>query len=140
MRIGQTVPGQAVDLFGGPTQLRTEQSNACLASWPSIGLTIRFFTFASDPCATGVALAVTITNQSAWRTALGLRVGHSVTRLRALYPQARLHTRATGGWDGYWLVTRNACKQPDWAYPALLARVRRGHVSAFVVSGSACTP
>lgn len=123
-----------------PTLLRTDQSNSCLASWPRIGLTIRFFTFDSDPCGTGVALAVTITSHSAWRTAVGLRVGDGVARLRALYPQARLHTRLTGGWDGYWLVTRNACKQPGWAYPALLARVQHARVSALVVSGSLCAP
>jgi hypothetical protein len=77
---------------------------------------------------------LTITNRVHWRTGLGLRVGDSVGRVKALYPKAKLH--APGGW---WLVARKSCKETGaQPYPGLLARVRNGRVTALVVSAGVC--
>jgi hypothetical protein len=80
---------------------------------------------------------VTVTGRAAWRTALGLRVGDAVARLRSLYPHARLKGQ---GFDrGYWLVTRQICAEVGGgSYPGLLARVRSGRVSALVAGISIC--
>ena len=83
-------------------------------------------------------LRATVTSRGAWRTAVGLRVGDGVGRLKRLYPRAR-YRRGPGGSTGYWLVTRRTCelggRQP---YPGLLARVRDGRVAALVAGTTAC--
>ena len=85
-----------------------------------------------------MALIVTVTGRTAWRTAVGLRVGDSAARLRSLYPRARLRTGFAGD-SGYWLVTRQMCAEVGGgAYPGLLARMQNGRVSALVARSSVC--
>jgi hypothetical protein len=103
-----------------------------------VRLVVLFFTFEGKPCAKGVALIVTVTGRSAWRTAVGLRVGDPVGRLRALYPRARLRNGFAGD-SGYWLVTRQICAEVGGGvYPGLLARIQRGRVSALVARIAVC--
>jgi hypothetical protein len=98
---------------------------------------VEFFTFEDKPCTNGVALIVTVTGRAAWRTAVGLRVGDTAARVRALYPRARL--RGAGTDRGYWLVTRQICAEVGGGqYPGLLARMKSGHVLALVARISIC--
>ena len=99
---------------------------------------MEFFTFETKPCIKGVALIVTVTGRAEWRTALGLRVGDTAARVRALYPRARLKTGVPGD-NGYWLVTRQICKEVGGgSYPGLLARMKAGKVSALVARIAVC--
>ena len=84
--------------------------NSCLVTWRRIGLTVNFGTIGTDPadpCRAGGAFSATITGRGRWRTALGLRVGDGVARLRVLYPRATLHQGAAFE-NGYWLLTRRS--------------------------------
>jgi hypothetical protein len=69
---------------------------------------------------------------------LGLRVGDSTSRLRALYPLSELHL-AERSQSGYWLVTRRDCAEVGGGtYPGLLAHARGTRVSALVASVGIC--
>ncbi len=97
-----------------------------------------FLDFANRACQDGVLVTATITSRSAWRTAVGLRVGDSVARLRRLYPRATLHP-SSPPWTGYWLVTRRTCAEVGgFPYPGLLARARAGRVTALVAGTAPC--
>ena len=138
IRIARSTPADVRTLFGAPSTSRALSDQSCLQSWRRARLAVHFFTFEGQPCTRGAALAVTVTGRAAWRTAVGLRVGDSAARLRALYPRARLRTGFAGD-SGYWLVTRQVCAEVGGgAYPGLLARMLRGRVSAFVARGSVC--
>jgi hypothetical protein len=136
-----TAPQAAVRLVQDGARRVRKRPNSCLVTWPRIGLTVDFGTLGSDPtnpCKGGVAFTATVTNRAAWRTALGLRIGDTTARLRALYPRASLHRRLVGQ-TGYWLVTRRACATVGgFAYPGLLARIRGGRVSALVATVGIC--
>lgn len=140
LHLGRSTLPQARAAFGAP-QTQSKRPNACVATWPRAGLTVRFGTIGSDPtdpCVGGVAFTITVTSRSAWRTSAGLRVGDPVSRIAAAFPHAVLHTRA-GPETGYWLVVRKACSLGGNApYPALLARVAHHRVAAFVGSVSVC--
>ncbi len=138
IRIARSTPAEVQRLFGAPSTTRVTSAQSCLQSWKGTRLAVTFFTFEGKPCARGVALIVTVTGRAAWRTAVGLRVGDSAARLRALYPKARLRTGFAGD-SGYWLVTRQVCAEVGGgAYPGLLARMQRGRVSALVARSSVC--
>ena len=111
LRIGRGTLAGARERFGSPSTLRSRTSGVeCDAGWNPIGLTLAFLDFSGRACADGVLVTATITSRSAWRTAVGLRVGDSVARLGRLYPRASLH-RAAAPWTGYWLVTRRTCAE-----------------------------
>jgi hypothetical protein len=130
---------QARQRFGAPSTVRARSSGVeCNASWPRIGLRLAFLDFSGRACRDGVLVTATITSRSAWRTAVGLRVGDSVARVRRLYPRARLHP-ASPPYTGYWLVTRRTCAEVGaMPYPGLLARVRDGRVTALVAGTAPC--
>ncbi len=136
-----TAPQAAVKFESGGARSLHRRPNSCLVSWPRIGLAIDFGTLGSDPtdpCHGGTAFVATVTSRSVWRTAVGLRVGDNAKRLRQLYPHAQLHL-AEGAATGYWLVVRHTCAEVGGsADPGLLARVQRGHVTAFVGSVGIC--
>lgn len=138
IKIGRSTPAQVRRLFGAPSSSRVESAQSCVQSWKGVRLVVTFFTFEGKPCTKGVALIVTVTSRSAWRTAAGLRVGDPVARVRALYPRARFRTGFAGD-TGYWLVTRQICAEVGGgSYPGLLARIRAGRVSAFVSRIAVC--
>ena len=138
IRIARSTPADVKKLFGAPSTSRVTSSQSCLQSWKGARLAVTFFTFEGKPCLRGAALAVTVTGRTAWRTAVGLRVGDSAARLRRLYPRARLRTGLAGD-SGYWLVTRQVCAEVGGgAYPGLLARMKGGLVTALVSRSSVC--
>ena len=139
LRIGRADPADARLRFGAPSASRRAGPYACVASWRRIGLVATFLDLSQgNACRTGVLLRATVTSRGAWRTAVGLRVGDAIVRLKRLYPRAR-YRRGPAGSTGYWLVTRRTCelggRQP---YPGLLARVRDRRVSALVAGTTAC--
>ena len=138
IRVARSTPADVKRLFGAPSTSRVTSSQSCLQSWKGVRLAVTFFTFEGRPCTRGAALIVTVTSRSAWRTALGLRVGDSAARLRSLYPKARPRTGFAGD-SGYWLVTRRICAEVGGgSYPGLLARMQRGRVAALVARSSVC--
>jgi hypothetical protein len=137
IRIGRSTVPDVQKLFGVPSTSRKLSAQSCVRSWKRLYLVVHFFSFEGKPCEQGGAITVTVTGRAAWRTALGLRVGDTVARLRSLYPRTRL--RGQGFDRGYWLLTRQNCAEVGGgAYPGLLARVRNGRVSALVAGISIC--
>jgi hypothetical protein len=139
IRIGRSTPPQVRQLFGGPSTVRTTAAgSSCVQTWRGARLAVEFFSFETKPCIKGVALVVTVTGRAAWRTALGLRVGDTAARVRKLYPRAPLKSGIPGD-NGYWLVTRQICKEVGGgSYPGLLARMKAGKVSALVARIAIC--
>ena len=138
IRIARSTPADVKKLFGTPSTSRVTSTRTCGQSWKGARLTVTFFTFEDKPCVRGAALAVTVTGRTAWRTAVGLRVGDSAARLRGLYPRARLRTGLAGD-NGFWLVARRVCAEVGGgAYPGLLARMTGGRVAALVSRSSVC--
>jgi hypothetical protein len=139
--LGRTTLPQAAALFSGHGAHRVvRHGSSCVAAWPGLGISVLFATVgtdASNPCVKAAALRATITSRAAWRTAVGLRVGDAVPRLRRLYARAALHRRAPDA--GFWLVPRQVCAEVGGgAYPGLLARVRAGRVTALVARAGVC--
>jgi hypothetical protein len=136
LTIGRATPGAAVRAFGAPSSRRRTGDVSCVLSWRREGLTLNFVDFSSRPCRDGAIVIATITNRPRWRTGAGLRVGDPVTRVRALYRAAVLHTGLQSGW---WLVPRRSCQETGGhAYPGLRARIRHGRVSALIVTAGVC--
>jgi hypothetical protein len=137
--LGRTTAPRATRRFAGEGARRVHhRPNACVVTWRRIGLSVLFGTLGTDPtdpCTGGTAFVVTLTSRAHWRTSVGLRVGDGIARVQALYPRAPRRSEPAG----YWLVTRRACAEVGGgAYPALLARVRRGRVSALVATAGIC--
>ncbi|HEV2591157.1 MAG TPA: hypothetical protein VGU02_04620 [Gaiellaceae bacterium] len=132
--VGRGTLAQATARFGAPTSASAEGGGVtCKVTWRPLGLTMSFLDFANHACRDGGLVIATMTSRAHWRTSHGLRVGDAVTRLRALYPHARLHA------DGYWLVVRQSCQEVGaQLYPGLLARVGAGRVRALVVTAGVC--
>lgn len=139
LHIGRGTLADARRRFGSPSTVRSRASGLeCDAGWSRIGLKLAFLDFSNRACQDGVLVTATITSRSAWRTAVGLRVGDSMARLLRLYPRASLH-RASPPWTGYWLVARRTCAEVgSIPYPGLLARVRGGRVTALVAGTAPC--
>ena len=138
LAMARAEPEEAVARFGAAALTRSRPPS-CLMAWPRVGLAISFVDFARNPCRDGGAVVATVTSRARWRTALGLRVGDGIQRLRALYPDATPRTSSFGHWNGFWLVSRRACATVGGhGYPGLLARIRDGRVSALVVTAGVC--
>jgi hypothetical protein len=69
---------------------------------------------------------------SGWRTETGLHVGDSLSRLRALYPDARFRSGGQYG-AGWWFVVRTTPFGGVGRYPGPLARTGDHRVKALVV-------
>jgi hypothetical protein len=139
LRIARGTLAQARQRFGAPSTVRSRASGVeCNAVWNRIGLRLAFLDFSGRACQDGVLVTATITSRGAWRTAVGLRVGDPVARIRRLYPRATLHP-ASPPYTGYWLVTRRTCAEVGAIpYPGLLAHVRGGRVTALVAGTAPC--
>lgn len=139
LQIGRGTLADARVRFGSPSTARSRASGVeCDVRWSRIGLKLVFLDFSGRACQDGVLVTASVTNRSAWRTAVGLRVGDSVARLRQLYPRASLHP-ASPPWSGYWLITRRTCAEVGaFPYPGLLARVRNNRVTAIVAGTAPC--
>jgi hypothetical protein len=129
---GRTTAAQAVARYGAPATSHPRGASSCLRAWPAAGLTVDFLSFDGAPCSRGVAVTITLTGPS-WRTARGLRVGDPLMRIHDLFPSATHHA------DGWWLVTRHACKEVGAAaFGGLRARLRGGRVAALVLQAGVC--
>jgi hypothetical protein len=139
LAVGPASPIDAVSRLGAPSSKRPDGPQGCVLHWQRLGLTLEFLDLdGGDACTKGGLVTATVTDRSRWRSALGLRVGDGVARVRALYPGAVLHAHAVDE-AGYWLVTRHACAEVGGsAFPGLLARVQGGRVSAFRLNASVC--
>jgi hypothetical protein len=111
------------------------------ADWRRLGLRMVFGSYGAGgarPCR--ARRAVFLDNARAygkqWQTGLGLRVGDPVSKLRRLYPRAKLRTygRGVAPARGWWLVVRTSQVPDRHPVPALLATGRRGRVTALVVN------
>ena len=136
IRIARTTASQAIVALPGVAHRAARNGTSCRVAWPGLALTVDFALIGTDPrdpCAAGAAVVATAASRGAWRTAVGLRVGDTVARVRFLYPHARRHG------SGYWLVPRRACAEVGgFAYPGLLARTQHGRVTALVSSTAIC--
>jgi hypothetical protein len=117
-----------------------------LAKWTPLGVTIELRTYGPLPQAKTACTAPDVirvhtvrATDKRWRTARGLRVGDSVTRLRALYSSAKA-VHELPGWyaRGYWLVTRSVGGYEGIGglrptAPVLVAETVHGRVTAFVL-------
>ena len=131
--VGSGTVAQATARFGTPSAESSEGGGVtCRVTWKRLGLAASFLDFSDHACRDGGLVTATMTSRR-WRTSKGLRVGDPVSRLRAIYPQARRHT------DGFWLVARRSCAETGSnPYPGLLARVGAGQVRALVVTAGVC--
>jgi hypothetical protein len=131
LRVGTGTLAQARVVYGPPTHVRP-RGQTCGVRWSADGLYVSFLAFGADPCASGGATYAVAAGRR-WRTDRGLRIGQSVTRLRALYRRAKPHR------DGWWLITRHACAEVGGQpFPGLKARTAHRRVTAFVVSANVC--
>ena len=129
------VLADATRAFGLPSAVRKKNASECTVTWSKIGLVISFLSLERrDPCNTGFLVLGTMTSRR-WTTAAGLRIGIPATkaRIRAAYQRATRHP------SGWWLLTRKYCELGGNApYPALLARVSDGRISALVLQIGVC--
>jgi hypothetical protein len=119
---------QAIDAFGKPASLTSRPGlYECVARWPALGLTIVF----NNVCASETCFLNAVVTGRGWRTAKGLHIGDSRTRLSRLYPRAK----ARGAWRGLLVEPGFA----EGTYFALGARLVQGRVTAFrVETQSSC--
>ena len=138
----------AIAAFGDATSCRLVRGSATWAvtTWANLQLRAELVTYGGMPagetgCTAPDAIHISTLRVSGqqWYTSLGLRVGQPVARLKRLYPRATA-TRPVGRWygRGYWLVTHRTvclgvCDTRYVTAPRLVAEVRNGRVSAFVL-------
>jgi hypothetical protein len=119
----------AIAAYGTPSRRVGAGSEVCRVSWADIGAKVLFANFGGvDACrpANGLIQGGRLSGPS-WRTARGLRVGHDIRRLRALYPRAERHGRVL------WLATGLSRIGTPQRYPVLAAWMRDGRVRSFTV-------
>ena len=126
--------GGAIDKFGTPTRYRRDRTgwNGCIVNWSGLGLEIFFYNLGGrNSCspAYGYFRDAILTGRQ-WRTASGLRIGHSAQLISRYHPRAKRDPLARNWW---WLVTREWPPYAEGTYGALRAKVLRGRVSAFQV-------
>ena len=131
LQIGTATLSQAQATYGQPTTIRYRPST-CIARWRPLRLALFFLSFGGDPCTSGTLVFATAASNR-WKTDRGLHVGNRRARLLALYPHAKAHP------DGWWLITRRACKETGGnRFPALKTQMRNRRVTALVVSANIC--
>lgn len=119
----------AITVFGEPTVRQIEGFDKCHLEWPTLGVSMEtYYTGGTtDPCGPEGRHASTTVTDRRWRTAVGLKMGDTLKKLRQLYPRAQRDE--PGVW---WLKTRSFAGFP---FPGLEARIKNGHVVSFTVYG-----
>lgn len=127
----------AISAFGEPNSRRPVFSEACTVTWRSYGLTILFNNFGGqNPCSPQYGyFSRAIMRGQRWRSAHGLRIGMSSSRVRRYYPHAIWRTGLRGYWPtGWWLITRTSpFGSGNTSYPGLLAEARKGRIVSLQV-------
>jgi hypothetical protein len=110
--------------FGAPASLR-RISTGCRGAWPRLGMEVDLYNLGTTggPCKFFHHALLT---GKRWRTANGLRIGDSLSRLQRLFPGVITH----GSWR--WLIPRSYIIGP-YTYAGLSARVVSGRVVALRV-------
>jgi hypothetical protein len=122
--------------FGQPSSVHAQRGNPqiCVVRWTSLGLTGTFTVQLSAfkyACNEPNAATQTFTTSSAnWRTTTGLSIGDAVGEVKRLYPRATSITATDISLASYFYAG------DETQMSLLSARVTRGQVSAFVVSGT----
>ena len=127
--------GGAVGAFGVPTSRRhTYGPGTCTAVWARHGPRLLQPRRRRRVQPRRRPLSRAFLRGPHWMTTKRLRVGDSVTKLRTLYPTARLRSGERYYWPaGYWLVARTSVTGEGGTYPGLLAEVSGGRVTGFQV-------
>ena len=117
--------GAATRAFGQPSSMRRDDSS-CIIGWRAIGLRITFANFgaSNDVCSDGKSQSASAFGRN-WRTPRGLKIGHSVKRLRRAYPRA-LRRGTT-----YRLVGAKSQFGVPGRYSVLAAKANGSRVKAF---------
>lgn len=125
----------AIDAFGRPSS-KTGSGDSCTARWGRHGLKILFYNLGGqDACRPAHGhFGTARLRGDHWTTNHGLDIGHTVRRLRNLYPRAEWHRSEPGFWPaGWWLKKARSPFGDGSAYPGLLAKMKDGRVAAFHV-------
>ncbi|HEV8603146.1 MAG TPA: hypothetical protein VGQ68_07070 [Gaiellaceae bacterium] len=133
----------AIAAFGEPSRCRLRYGTTSWseAEWRPLGVRAVFTSLAGfpkgkDACSEKdkVVVDLLFVTGRRWRSSTGLRIGHSTTRLRALYASATHHAVFSGPFEkirgSYWSIA-------ETRYSALMARMRNGKVGSFVARPAA---
>jgi hypothetical protein len=122
----------AIDALGSPTTKR-RRGITCHVAWRQLAARMDFYNLGGEnPCRRESGHFSRGLMKGDWVTGRGLAIGDSPRKLRRIYPKARFHRSGFYG-SGWWLRTRRSPFGLGGTYPGLLARMRDGHVSGFVV-------
>lgn len=139
----------ATSVFGEPSECRIlPVTKFSSVRWQRLGLRMEFGSYGPYPSGGNACtaraharLSRVFVSGRRWRTSRGLRIGDTQERLSELYPYAN-RVRGTdvdwagadpARWRGWWLVVRVTHVGEFHPYAAMLARIRGGRVSEFVV-------
>jgi hypothetical protein len=114
----------AVDVYGDPTS-RLPFGDVCTVVWTAYGISSRFAYAQPGACSDKACHMQTTLTSRQWKTGKGLHIGDTSKRLRKLYPRTR---RDVG--QNWTLMSRPFA---GVRFPTLLATLKGGRVTAFVV-------
>jgi len=128
--MGPTYAG-ALAAFGGARTCRFGHDRADgIVRWPALGLTAEFTTLGllsrgGNACnrPREVFLDHLTITSGHWTTALGLRLGDAVSKLRRLYSRAKRHG------SSYWLITES--NPAVGIQPLFSAQTSKGRIASF---------
>jgi len=124
--------GASIRAFGAADREAYYSKNHCKAWWGRLGVTIDYWDYSGgEACFDGGFVnSIAIrgrAGRNSWRTGLGLRIGDSVGRLRAMYPGAR-RTGGTYLLSPFWTPIGSG----GWSSP-VAARIARNKVDTFIL-------
>jgi hypothetical protein len=122
-------PARARTAFGAASKTQEIRSRSCRLTWP--GLTISFYTLASErQCGPRTPFGEARITR-AWITDRGLRRGDTVARARRLYPDARKSRPAFSGPHGVGLIVKLSQAVGDYGLAAVAVG---GRLTTLVIS------
>ena len=117
----------AIATFGTPTNRQPLSGgwDVCIVAWKQSGIESTYAYSPDDPCSLRGCHSQTTITQRQWKTDKGLHIGDTVKRLRQLYPKAKQYIGKS------WALIR--LPFGGTLVPTLLATVKTGRVTAFVI-------